>query len=167
MRSLDADSTPKRKIKIQRTLKQRLTCLQNAVQNAQKHRKAGDPKRMYSQYIRYALNEFDEQKERRFSSDALSLNPNRKKKFPELVHDHMIPHAFVLNKLLSLKEPSHKALAKVINKYYQICVITKEEDQILNRQGLRSKMPESWNEIPGDRDARYKIAGIRLSPRLS
>ena len=146
------------KTKVQRTEEQMLTCLRNAVLNAQAHQKAGDPTRIYSQYIRYALNQFDEQEGvRRVSRKASG------KVRPEIVHDHSIPHKFILNKLLSIKNVTNKAVKEVVVKYYRLGVITKEENKILNKMGLRSEMPEGWDENNGSVYARYEIAGIKLT----
>lgn len=113
------------KTKVQRTEEQMLTCLRNAVLNAQAHQKAGDPSGIYSQYIRYALNQFDKQEGvRRVSRKASG------KIRPGIVHDHSIPHKFILNKLLSIKNLTNHAVKEVIDKYYRIGVLTKEEDKI-------------------------------------
>jgi hypothetical protein len=43
-----------------------------------------------------------------------------------------------------------------------ICVITKEEDKRLNASGLRSKMPDGWNDKSGSVFARYQRVGISI-----
>ena len=140
-----------------RTEDQMLTCLRNAVLNAQAHQKAGDPTRVYSQYIRYALNQFDKQE-----GITLTSRKAKGKVRPFIVHDHSVPHSFVLNKLLALKNVTNLALKDVISKYYRIGVITKEEDKLLSDNGLRSKMPNGWDENNGSVYARYEEVGIKL-----
>jgi hypothetical protein len=134
-----------------------LTCLKNVVLNAQAHQKAGDPTRIYSQYIRYALNQFDKHEGIRLTSRKA-----KGKVRPAIVHDHSIPHSFVLNKLLALKNVTNEALKEVINKHYRIGIITKEEDELLTRSGLRKKMPDGWDEKSGSVYARYEKVGITL-----
>ena len=41
-------------------------------------------------------------------------------------------------------------------------MITKEEDKILNDNGLKSKMPNDWDFFE-DKYARYKISGINIA----
>lgn len=125
--------------------------------NAQAHQKAGDPTRVYSQYIRYALNQFDKQE-----GITLSSRKAKGKVRPFIVHDHSVPHSFVLNKLLALKNVTNQALKDVIEKYYRVGIITKEEDRLLNSNGLRSKMPKSWDGNSGSVYARYEVVGIKL-----
>ena len=50
----------------------------------------------------------------------------------------------------------------VINKYYVICAITKEEDKKLNAAGLRTKMPPEWDEKKDSVFARYEAVGISI-----
>jgi hypothetical protein len=143
------------KTKEKRTRDQMLTCLAEAVLNAQRHKRVGDPPKIYSQYIRYALGQFaDEEGIRRRSLKAVG------KARGEVVHDHSIPHSFILQKLLDLKKVDHKTLEGVIKKYYRIGIITKSEDARLSKIGLRSKMPQGWDENLGDIYERYSKAGI-------
>ena len=43
-----------------RTIEQKLECIKRVIFNTKEHIRYGDPKRMYSQYIRYALDEVSE-----------------------------------------------------------------------------------------------------------
>ena len=108
---------------------------------------------MYSQYIRYAL---DEISDLNFCTSESAKGLKRK----DVIHDHVIPHSIVMNKLLSLKEPSNESIMKVIKKFYILCAITKEEDGLLNSAGYRSKMPDGWNEEKDSVFARYESVGI-------
>jgi hypothetical protein len=146
------------KTKEKRTRDQMLTCLAEAVLNAQRHKRAGDPPKIYSQYIRYAVGQFaDEEGIRRRSLKAVG------KARGEVVHDHIIPHSFILEKLLNLKKVSHNSLSGIIEKYYRIGIITKGENARLSKMGLNSKMPNDWDQNNGDVYARYARAGIKLS----
>ncbi|RUO22605.1 hypothetical protein CWE08_05375 [Aliidiomarina iranensis] len=142
-----------------RTLDQKLNCIKNVIINAQKHVKAGDPPRIYSQYVRYALNEFTD------INFYISDNAKGMKR-KDVIHEHVIPDSPVMSKLLALDPLSKESILDIIKRYYVICVITKEEDRLLNAAGLRSKMPEGWSDISDSVFARYQKVGLSIS-RLS
>ena len=141
-----------------RDKKQKLECIRKAVLNARKHIRAGDPKRMVSQYIRYALDDIANEY-LYVSRKAKGLNKK------ELVtRDHVIPHVISLEKLLALNPVSIEGITEIIERYYMICTITREENQKLNDAGLKSKMPEGWKDVGlNDRFARYDQVGIKCS----
>jgi len=138
-----------------RTLEQKLECLRNVISNSKEHILAGDPPRIYSQYIRYALDEF---KDLNFfiSTGASGL------KRADVIHEHVIPHHLIMKKLITLDELTDEKIMAVLNKFYFICRITKDEDKRLNNEGLRSKMPNGWNEERDSVFARYEKVGISL-----
>jgi len=80
----------------------------------------------------------------------------------EVTHEHVIPHSIVMNKLFSLDSLTNENIMSIIQKYYVICAITKEEDKRLNAIGLKSKMPEGWDEANDNVFARYESAGISI-----
>ena len=138
-----------------RSEKQKLKCLKLAVSNAQKHSRAGDPKKFYSQYIRYALGDFDRIN---FYTSKNAINLDRS----NVIHDHVVPHNIVMGKLLKLNPINETNLKSIIYKYLVICKITKEEDRKLNSAGLKSKMPMDWNEDTDSIFARYEKVGIEI-----
>jgi len=138
-----------------RTEEQKLTCIKRAIFNAQEHVRANDPTRVYSQYVRYAL---DEVLDLNFYTSIEAKGLKRK----EVVHEHVFPHSILLKKLLSLNPLTNENIMSVLQKYYVICAITKDEDKRLNAAGLRSKMPDGWN----DNDsvfARYEHEEVGIS----
>ena len=142
--------------KIQRASDQKLECIRKAVKNAQEHMSAGDPKRMVSQYIRYALDQV--------SNDNLYVS--REAEDPNknigVTRDHVIPHVIILEKLLALNPLSIEGITDIIERYYMICSITKDENKMLNDAGLKSKMPIDWKDVGlDDRFARYDHVGIK------
>ena len=142
-----------------RTIEQKLECLRKAISNARAHARAGDPTRIYSQYIRYALDEF---KHLNICTSVKAHGLKRK----DVVHEHAVPHSIVMKKLLELDSLTDESIMSVLNKYYVICVITKDEDDRLTSAGLRSKMPDQWN---GENDgvfARYEHEKVRISIRM-
>lgn len=138
-----------------KSLGEKRECIKRVVENSQEHVLENDPKRMYSQYIRYALDEVSD----------LNLYVSKKAsglKRKDVIVEHVIPHSFVMNKLLALKSVTTRKILNIINKYFIVCKITREEDKLLNIAGLRSKMPEGWDEKKGDVFARYNVVGIEV-----
>lgn len=142
--------------KMSRTIEQKLECLRKAISNSKKHRESGDPERIYSQYIRYALDEFSDLN---FCTSKNAKNLKRK----EVIHEHVIPHRFVMNKLLELNSLTDEAMLQIIKKYYIICKITKEEDNRLNTAKLRKSMPPEWDEENDSLFARYEHEKVNIS----
>jgi hypothetical protein len=138
-----------------RTTEQKIECLKKAIINSQEHIRAKDPTRVYSQYIRYALDEFSSIN---FCTSGAAKGLKRK----DVIHEHVVPHSIVMNKLLTLKSLTSENIMSVIKKYYVICVITKREDRLLTAAGLRSKMPEGWDEETSSVFARYEAVGISI-----
>jgi hypothetical protein len=78
-----------------------------------------------------------------------------------LTYEHMVPLS-VLGNLLVGAQNHPREVKRILEGYYQVCWLTKEEDRKLNSLGLKSKMPDGWKD--GDPlDARYRHAGIELS----
>mgnify|MGYP000689171691 CR=1 FL=1 len=136
-----------------RTEKQKIECLSRAIKNAKEHVQAGDPPRVYSQYIRYALDDFARLN---FFMSHEAHGLSRK----DVIYDHVVPHSFVMSKLLSIDPLSNEAIMDVLKKYFFICVISRREDELLTAAGLRSKMPDGWDEESGSIFARYEAVGI-------
>lgn len=53
-------------------------------------------------------------------------------------------------------------VAKLIKEKLFCALITKEEDALLSKAGLRNKMPEGWSFETGDMSARYRVVGIKM-----
>mgnify|MGYP000925907118 FL=1 len=67
-----------------------------------------------------------------------------------------------MNKLLSLETLNNENIMSVIERFYILCAITREEDKLLNAAGYRSKMPDGWNEETDSVFARYELVGISI-----
>jgi hypothetical protein len=140
--------------------KQKLECIRKAVLNAQEHIHAGDPRRVFSQYIRYAL---DQVRNDYFYVSKKAEEPNENY---ETVNDHVIPHVIILEKLLALNPVSIEGITDIIDRYYMICTITRDENKKLNDAGLKSKMPVGWEDVGVIRRfARYEHVGIEISEK--
>lgn len=138
-----------------RSQEQKIECLRKAISNAKEHIQANDPRRIYSQYIRYSLDEF---KDLNFYTSIEAKGLERK----HVIHEHVVPHSIVMEKLLSLEVLTDENIMSVINKYYIICKITKAEDKRLNAAKLRSKMPEGWNDKTDSVFARYEQKQVNI-----
>lgn len=146
-----------------RTNEQKLECIRKAILNSQDHCKANDPARVYSQYIRYAMDQFS-RLNLYISENAKGLTKN------DIIFDHVIPQCIVARMLLKLVSPSNEDIMNVIQNHYVICKITKTEDNLLTTNCLKSKMPEGWDEKTGRVFARYEAVGIefcRISANVS
>ena len=137
-------------------LERKLECLRRVIRNCREHVEAGDRRRIYSQYLRYALNEFDGLN---FYHSVAAHGLNRS----EVVYEHAVPHGFVMGKLLALGSLDDESIMAVLRRFYVICVITRDEDKQLNRAGLRSKMPDGWCEKTSSVFARYEVVGIKVA----
>ena len=128
--------------------------------NAQQHIRAGDPKRMISQYIRYALDQI--------RNEYLYVSKKAEKPNDGIIRDHVVPHVIILKKLLALNPVSIEGVEDIIDRYYVICAITRDENKMLNDAGLKSKMPDGWEESRGQEPfARYDHVGIKYSKKVA
>ena len=59
-----------------------------------------------------------------------------------LVLEHTTPVNIFINELLKCK--SLENVVRVMNEYTGVCLITREEDDCLNRSGFMSKRPDGW-----------------------
>lgn len=79
----------------------------------------------------------------------------------KLTHEHSIPKSIIIQKLLNLPKPTQAAVKQILTKYCIAVIITREEDKKLNDIGLRSKMPDDWDNK--DVYARYHRAKIDIT----
>lgn len=82
--------------------------------------------------------------------------------FTNLVYEHMIPKNIYQNEIFKLNianKLTKDMLFNILNKYWHIAIITKDQDKLLNDAKLRIKMPDNnHNNI----FARYDKAGIKV-----
>lgn len=75
--------------------------------------------------------------------------------------DHAIPLSITAREILSHVDDRDK-LSRLMEDGLRIVMITREEDRLLSKSGLRSSMPEGWTW--GDSPyARYNQVGIELA----
>ena len=80
--------------------------------------------------------------------------------------DHYFPKKRLKQMLLNLENPDASSVRKILEKYGEVCVITRNEDESLKNAGLRNDMPLGWN-IGDDVFARYHEVGIRVKENSS
>jgi hypothetical protein len=90
-----------------------------------------------------------------WSEAACAIRENRK----QLIHEHLVPRKVLIERLLGLEEPAAEKVAQVLQQCVGV-VITKDEDRLLNKHGLRSKMPKDCSEE--DQWGRYNFANIAV-----
>lgn len=150
--------------KIIRTEEQSLVLIKEAVEYCIKVKKMNMPTSCYSKALRepiYFLWEARASSKKSeickyISSKSIGLKLGENK----LVYDHVIPFKYVQKKLLSLTKPSIDEIRNILENYVISCLITKEEDKLLNSKGLRSSMPKKWDEV--SELARYEAVGISV-----
>lgn len=79
--------------------------------------------------------------------------------------EHMIPTEVVycyLEALYRQGKLTGAFVAKLIKEKLFCALITREEDALLSKAGLRKKMPEGWSFETGDMLARYRVVGIKM-----
>ena len=80
--------------------------------------------------------------------------------------EHVVPMKVISKKLLELKDPSVEDIGKFLLDNVVFAAISKEEDMMLNSNGLNSKMPDEYydpsHELYDNPLARYIKAGIEI-----
>jgi len=91
---------------------------------------------------------------RYWSKKSLKMNGDNKM----LCHEHIVPKRVIIEKICSLKSPTKRKIFDILQHFCIGCVVTREEDKKLNHAGLRSKMPDDWDDKnPWARYDRVKI----------
>lgn len=102
----------------------------------------------------------------KYSKDELKKMKGSKRLFIE--KEHVVPLKLVTHRLLSEPRPDNTdQLEKVLEKNVFYATITKKEDNILTKMGLRQQMPAGYynpnDELFRNPFARYLQAGISLT----
>lgn len=81
-----------------------------------------------------------------------------------LTYEHTTPTKVLINILVKFNEKGELTddkIKEIISTYGNICIITNEEDKLLNKYNLREKMPSDWN-YGDDPFSRYRKVGIEI-----
>jgi hypothetical protein len=62
-----------------------------------------------------------------------------------LIKEHSIPVSIIYDLLLEQDFNNENDIEIFLLKYYRLGVLTKDEDNVLAKEGLKKKMPENWN----------------------
>ena len=72
--------------------------------------------------------------------------------------EHVSPQMYIVNMLMDMSTINKDKIRNILEKYFHVLLVTKEEHRRLNASGLRSKMPDDWD---GENIwARYDAVGI-------
>jgi hypothetical protein len=77
----------------------------------------------------------------------------------EFRRDHIFPKKLLRNMLFRLSDPTIDIVRGIMEKYGEVCVITKDEHAFLKDAGLSESMPTGWTNA-FDIFSRYQTAGI-------
>ena len=145
-------------------LDQRLDLILEAIKYCRKVRTMGMPPSCYTKSLRepvYFLWEMRNTSKKVEAARYRSLGSiNYENGKGQIIYDHAIPFVLLQRKLLDGGFSTRADLMDLLQRYCVACLITKQEDDALNKAGLMRKMPEGWDEV--DCLARYHAAGIAL-----
>jgi hypothetical protein len=91
-----------------------------------------------------------------YSDNAYNAICNGERQF---TRDHYFPKKRLKTMLLNIESPDENSVREIMEKYGDVCVITRQEDAALRAAGLYNDMPPGW-QIGDDIFARYRIVGI-------
>ncbi len=140
----------------------RLELLVEAVSYCQRAEKMGMPASCYTKALREPVHYLWERRAgSKINSAQFRSKAAKGLKFGEreLVYDHVVPFSLLQGKLLALKKVTRGSVRRVLEEFGTICLISKEEDNELNKARLGRSMPPNWDGK--DIWARYKAVGIK------
>ena len=138
-----------------------------AVKQAKKAEKYGFTRNECSRNLKTALHQYWQNKEMGQHSQSQRKNLPRsveadKRELKGLRLEHVVPQMWFVNKLMDMDAPDKEKIGKLLKKHFRVLLVTKEEDAKLTKAGLRSDMPEGWDEE--NPWARHDAVGIKRVP---
>lgn len=96
--------------------------------------------------------------------NQLKLNiTNKNSKVLGLRHEHLVPKKFICNLIIKEVDKSVENIYKILDDLGHAVIITKDEDEIINKKELRSKMPDGFDyPVNYDVFARYNETKIEV-----
>jgi hypothetical protein len=82
-----------------------------------------------------------------------------------LRHEHTFPLGLLVKVIFGLETDDRELILKIFETYCRAAIVTKEENDLLNKAKLGSAMPSDWS-FGQDLLARYSNVGIELLPPL-
>lgn len=151
-------------------MKDELDFILFAVKQAKEAEKFGFTRNICCRNLKIALHHYWQHKTLGFHGQIEKQNIPRSKaargkKKTECQVEHVIPQMMIVNMLMDMKKLSKPAAKSVLEKYFHVLLVTNEEHSRLNSSGLRSSMPDGWDEK--NIWARYEAVGIKPETRLA
>lgn len=143
----------------------RLDLIVDAVNLAQKAKRLGIPRSCYAKVLRESVHFFWERRHgskdqcanlRSEAAAELRCGKDR------LRYDHAIPVRDMVTALLALSPVGPANVDAVLKRHSMVALITKDEDELLRKSGLKNTMPKGAD--PLDPAARYTAVGIKTVP---
>ena len=135
-----------------------------AVEQAKEAQEYGFTRNECSRNLKTALHQYWQNKEKKQHSQSQRKNLPRsveadKRELKGLRLEHVVPQMWFVNQLMDRDTIDKEEIRELLEKYFNVLLVTKEEDVKLTKAGLRSKMPEDWDgENPW---ARHDAVGIK------
>jgi len=142
----------------------RLELIVEAIRYCQRVRQMGMPPSCFTKALREPIfflwecrRERNKDRVARFRS-ASTLGVQRGR--GALRYDHAVPFKYLQDELLNRQDLAGESVRAVLDCYGVAVLITAEDEERLDRAGLRNRMPAGWDGA--DPLARYKAVGIEL-----
>ena len=135
-----------------------------AIKQAKKAEKYGFTRNECSRNLKTALHQYWQNKEMGQHSQSQRKNLPRSVEASErelkgLRLEHVVPQMWFLNKFIDMDRIDKEEIRELLENYFNVLLVTKDEDAKLTEAGLRSKMPDDWDgENPW---ARHDAVGIK------
>lgn len=126
----------------------RLRLIAEAIRYCKTVKEMGMPASCYSKALREPIHFLWERRSSskfEAASYASRAALDAKESGEKIIYDHAIPFIYLQSILLDFNSPSLQTIKGILLDYSVITLITKSEDNKLNRVGLRSKMPQDWD----------------------
>ncbi len=147
-------------------LDQRLDLIVEAVKYCQKVKSMGMPASCYTKALRepvFFLWELRHTKKKiKAAQFRSSASIGVEVGGGSLIYDHAIPFIYLQRELLGCEVVTRDTVQSILVRYGTACLITKDEDNELNKLKLGRAMPEGWDML--DPLARYRVLGIDIVP---
>lgn len=144
---------------------QRLDLICDAIRYCQRVRDKGMPNSAWTKALREPIhflwekrggNKLEAARYRSLASAGIPRGGGR------IRYDHAVPFRALQAQLMEMAAPSTDAVKEVLVRDLTVCIITSEEEALLNAARLGSRMPPNWDGR--DPLARYHTVGIEVEP---
>ena len=141
-----------------------LDYIRKAVKQAKKAQKYGFTRNECSRNLKTALHQYWQNKEMGQHSQSQRKNLPRsveasKRELKGLRLEHVVPQMWFVNQLMDMDTIDKEEIRELLETYFRVLLVTKEEDAKLTEAGLRYKMPKDWDEE--NPWARHDAVGIK------